>query len=127
MLTSLIAVVYVGRVIEVAFFHEPAPHSQTAHAREAPALMQAAGLVSLWADVTNRYGAHFLGGGLISLKTPHEVVLNGLSEMQDLAGDYQLWRKPIDISDLNSSKSDLEWAAYVKEKVYSHKDRLKAK
>ena len=41
-LTSLIALAYVGRIIEVAYFHAPTPSTFTDRAREAPALMQAA-------------------------------------------------------------------------------------
>jgi multicomponent Na+:H+ antiporter subunit D len=43
--TSLMAVVYVGKVLEVAWFHEPAPGTLTEHAREAPIMM----LAPLWA------------------------------------------------------------------------------
>ena len=40
--TSLLAVIYVGKVVELAFFQAPSPSSMTDRAREAPILMQAA-------------------------------------------------------------------------------------
>jgi multicomponent Na+:H+ antiporter subunit D len=43
-LTSLLAAVYCGRVIEVAYFRDPKPGSIQSHAREAPLLM----LVPVW-------------------------------------------------------------------------------
>ena len=43
-LTSLLAAVYCGRVVEVAYFREPKPGSIQSHAREAPLLM----LVPVW-------------------------------------------------------------------------------
>jgi multicomponent Na+:H+ antiporter subunit D len=44
LLTSLLAAVYCGRVIEVAYFRDPKPGSIQSHAREAPLLM----LVPVW-------------------------------------------------------------------------------
>jgi multicomponent Na+:H+ antiporter subunit D len=43
-LTSLLAAVYCGRIIEVAYFRDPDPDSIQSHAREAPLLM----LVPVW-------------------------------------------------------------------------------
>jgi len=43
-LTSLLAAVYCGRIIEVAYFRDPEPDSIQSHAREAPLLM----LVPVW-------------------------------------------------------------------------------
>ena len=42
--TSLLAAVYCGRIIEVAYFRDPEPDSIQSHAREAPLLM----LVPVW-------------------------------------------------------------------------------
>jgi len=43
-LTSLLAAVYCGRIIEAAYFRDPAPGSIQSHAREAPLMM----LVPVW-------------------------------------------------------------------------------
>ena len=42
--TSLLAAVYCGRVIEAAYFRDPAPGSIQAHAKEAPPMM----LIPVW-------------------------------------------------------------------------------
>ncbi len=73
-LTSLLAAVYCGRVIEVAYFRDPKPGSIQSHAREAPLLM----LVPVWiliaaniyfgidtdltVDIAGRAAAVLLGG-----------------------------------------------------------------
>jgi multicomponent Na+:H+ antiporter subunit D len=41
---SLLAAVYCGRIIEVAYFRDPEPDSIQSHAREAPLLM----LIPVW-------------------------------------------------------------------------------
>ena len=74
-LTSLLAAVYCGRIIEVAYFRDPAPDSIQSHAREAPLMM----LVPVWiliaaniffgintdltVDVASRAAAVLLGVG----------------------------------------------------------------
>jgi multicomponent Na+:H+ antiporter subunit D len=45
LVTSLMAVIYIGKVLEVAWFREPVEGSTAAHAREAPIMM----LAPLWA------------------------------------------------------------------------------
>ena len=44
--------------------------------------------VGLTTETVSRTFTKLTDEGLISLKTPHEVVLDGLDDMKDLAGDY---------------------------------------
>ncbi len=44
--------------------------------------------IGLTTETVSRTFTKLSEEGLISLNTPHKVVLNGLSELKDLAGDY---------------------------------------